>query len=198
MPKQLINTIGLLIVLGIVAAGVMLVALPIYLQSLSVEGQARTVAASNDIQQAQVDALSQQDASEIEDSLGELTDQIPGSPRLDTVSALVTDAAAATGASVMSFTPGAETVFTPGAPADANAPTSTDDAASAEAATGTVQIPVQVTVTAPDLPSMVAFLDTLREGPRLLGNVQAVVSTRNGGADATIDALAFAFTTSAK
>lgn len=196
MPKQIINTVGLLIVLGIIAAGVALVAGPIWVQSLAVTGQAQIVAAQNDTQQAAVDALAEQDADDVDAALVEVEAQIPGEPRMDTASALITDAATATGATVLSFSPGEAVPFTNGAPADTKQPASTDDGAAEDGANpGNTQIPVSMTVSAPDLSTMLAFLDELRAGPRLLGSIQATVSTRDGSARADIAALAFAYTT---
>jgi hypothetical protein len=62
MPKQLITVIGLVVSLGIIALGVVLVAVPMLLSSFAVDSQTASVAASNDVYQAQVDGLEEQEA----------------------------------------------------------------------------------------------------------------------------------------
>ena len=57
MSKTLITALGLIVSLGVIALGVFLVALPIYVQSVGVDAQTATVANTNAIYQAQVDSL---------------------------------------------------------------------------------------------------------------------------------------------
>lgn len=204
MPKQLINTIGMLVVAGIIAASALLVGLPLYLQSLAVDAQTGTVAAQNAGTQAQIDSLASQDVTQVQADAKALREQIPASPRLDTVSSLIASAAAAHGVTVISFTPAAPEDFAapgataPQAPAaDGSGGTSGDQGQNGGQNTelsGTLQVPVELEVTGPDLNSVLAFLDAVREGPRLLGSIEVTYSARSGDSTARIKALAFTAT----
>lgn len=189
MPKQLINTIGVMIVVAIVAVGVAFVAVPLVLQAFTTFGQTAIVAQTNSEQEAQVAYLEEQsgDAATLEAELATLQDQIPATPLVYTISELISEAAIDTGVSVTGITPNAPAPYVGGAAA----PVADGSAASQAAVTGRAQIPVQITVLAETHADIVAFIDRLREGPRLLGEIDAVISSR-GGADATINALAFA------
>ncbi len=50
MPKQLINTIGIVIVAAVLLVAIGLVALPLYLQAAGVDAQTVSVAQTNDAQ----------------------------------------------------------------------------------------------------------------------------------------------------
>lgn len=203
MPKQLINTVGLLVVLGLLAVTTFIVALPIYLQSLSTDDQTSSVAAQNANTQAQVDALSAQNLTSVQGDADTLRAQIPDQPRLDSVSALITSAATTTKVLVVSITPGT--------PIDASVPatgtpgeTATTDTDAGQGATGAadaptalsgqLSIPIEFQVTSPDLKSVLSFLDTLRAGPRLLGDIDVTFSSRGGVTSANVTANAFTAT----
>lgn len=198
MPKQLINTIGLLIVLGIIAAATLVVALPLYIQSLGTDAQTGAVASQNATTQAKVDALAAQDMSRVEADATALRAQIPAEARIDTVSSLIARAAAAHKVTIVSMTPSVQEAFVAPGTEAANA-TATDapttevgSEGTAPALTGKQQIPLEFEVTGPDLKSVLAFLDDVREGPRLLGNIEVNYSSRSGDANARIKALAYA------
>lgn len=188
MPKQLINTVGVLIVVAILAIGIALVAVPLYLQSVSTQAQADQVAAANAAQAASVDELRAQESNdaELDAELDELRAQIPATPRVYTISQLVSEAAADTGVALTGITPNAPVAFDPANEVDTGIGSPT-----AEPVTGRAEIPVQITVLAASDAEIIAFLDRLREGPRLLGDIEATISSR-GGADASIKAVAFA------
>lgn len=187
MPKQLINTIGTMIVVAILAIGIAAVAVPLLLQSFTTMGEAARVATENAQQEADILALSEQsNSSALERTLGELQAEIPQTPLIYTVSQLISDAATSTGVTVTGITPNAPALFTG---SQASEPVATD--AKAEAVVGRAQIPVEISVIAGSHTEIVAFIDALRGGPRLLGDIEATISSR-GGADATIKALAFA------
>ncbi|GAA1933083.1 hypothetical protein GCM10009775_26360 [Microbacterium aoyamense] len=197
MPKQLINTIGAIIAVAVLLAGVGLVALPLWLQSTAVQAQALAVQQSNDVQQSAVDGLAaeQSQLDDLEDDLAALEAEIPSAARIDTISALVATAASETGVTVTSFSPSEPVSFEAAAASasGSDAPaTDAAEAAPAEPGTGRVQIPVTIDVTAPSLDSMTAFLDALRAGPRLLASIQPQIATGSEGATATITALALA------
>ena len=195
MPKQLINTLGAVIVVGILVIAVALVAVPLYLQSLATGAQAEQVAATNAAQQAAINELADQkkNVGEIEESVAHLHEQIPSAIRFDTVSALIADAAARTGVTVTGIAPGQTIQY--GAPPvsdDSSAESSAPAEAHVESAGGQVQIPVQIDATGPSLEHMLAFLDALRDGPRLLGNIQPQVTSGAEGAQAVVSAFAYA------
>ena len=87
MPKQLISVIGLIVTLGVVALAILLVAVPMWVQSLAVDTQTDGVANTNAIYQAQVDALEaeKERQDEIDASVAQLRTQIPGVNQLDDV-----------------------------------------------------------------------------------------------------------------
>lgn len=113
MPKQLITVIGLVVSLGIILLGVVLVAVPMLLSSFTVDSQTASVAASNDVYQAQVDGLNEQEArqDEIDASVAVLQSQIPLTAQLDDVFEVVANAAAASGVTITSITAGETTAF---------------------------------------------------------------------------------------
>lgn len=191
MPKQLINTVGIVIVIAIVAVGLAFVAVPLGLQALSTLGEVARVQQVNTAQEAQVDRLEEQSAqsAQLDAELTDLQAQIPTTPRIDTVSALISEAAESAGVTVTGITPNAPMAFTGGDAGEAAA--SIGDRAVDGAVVGHAQIPVQISVIAGDDKAILAFIDELRGGPRLLGDIDATISSR-GGADATISALAFA------
>lgn len=113
MPKQLITIIGLVVSLGIIALGVVLVAVPMLLSSFVVDGQTASVAASNSVYQSQVDGLKEQEArqDEIDASVASLRGQIPATAKLDDVFEVVANAAAASDVTITSVTAGDAAAF---------------------------------------------------------------------------------------
>lgn len=113
MPKQLINLIGILVSVAVLALGVFLVAMPLATQALAVNGQAQHVAQTNMLYQAQVDALTKAKANKAETDAAvvALRAQIPASPQLDQVFDLVARASESTGATITSVTAGTQAAF---------------------------------------------------------------------------------------
>lgn len=210
MPKQLINTVGLLIVLGIIAAATFFVALPIYLQSVGTNAQTNAVAAQNAGTQTQIDDLAAKDVSSVQDDAHKLRAQIPAQAQLDSVSALIASAAARSGVTVVSITPGSPIDARAVDAADgvvggdttgttsAEGTTTADPGASVDAgaATGRLRIPIEFQVSTSDLDAALDFIDTLREGPRLLGNIAVTYSGRGGIVYVNLTADAFMATSS--
>lgn len=204
MPKQLINTIGLLIVLGIIAAATFFVALPIYLQSVGTHADAGSVASQNANTQIVIDGLAAQDVRSVQRDADELRAQIPAQAQLDSVSALIASAATKSGVTVVSITPGS--------PIDAAAADAADGVVGADttgttteepaaptdngAAGGSMRIPFEFQVSTTDLAAALDFIDTLREGPRLVGNIAASYSGRGGIVYLNLTADAFMATSS--
>ena len=220
MPKQLINVIGIVVSLAVIALGVFLVAVPMYLQSLDVAGQTATVQTTNQLYQAEVDRLSaeQERQAEIDASVASLRAQLPETAKLDDVFEIVASAATATGVSIQAVTAGSAADFVPrtdptvgeGAPV-AEAPAETPaaetpavddgaadpsgDASAGDApprAAGRQQIDFTISVLAADISQVTAFLDALRSGPRLLSSVTATSNrTGEGAYELQMSALTF-------
>lgn len=181
MPKQLINTIGAVIVAAILLAAIGLVAFPLFLQTMAVTAQSATVATQNAQQQAAVDALAAKETElpQLEAQVAELETEIPSEPHNDTISALVAAAAEETGVTVTNFAP--------------SEPIPVDQTPGAEATvSGRVQIPIMIDATAPSLDHMTAFLDALRAGDRLIVGLEPSISTGSAGSQGTISAVALA------
>jgi len=150
MSKTLVTVIGLVVSLGVIALGFFLVALPIFVQSLGVDAQTATVANTNAIYQAQVDALEaeQENLPAIEASVDSLRAQIPATAKLDDVFEVVGLAAQNSGVQVVSITAGEQVAFVPrtsasddpdAAPAAVQPEATTDPAAgTTDPATGAV------------------------------------------------------------
>lgn len=220
MPKQLINIVGLVVCLGILALAIALVAVPMYLQSLTTNAEASQVAQTNDIYQIQVDGLAAESErmDEIDESVASLRAEIPATNRLDDVFELIAQSAAATDVDLLTATAGLDTPFAVrtealalGEVPEVTAPVAADPAAdpagenpAAEAtpppasssapvaaSDGRVQVDFAITVTASDLNSVTGFLDALRSGPRLLSSIQSIVTPTGTGFDVTVSALTF-------
>lgn len=102
LPKQIINLIGAVLVLVILAGGIALVALPAWNGAQTTDASARSVAQTNDIYEIDLKRLAaaEGDFSVIEASLGALREEIADIPRLDDVYELVVAGAAETGVTV--------------------------------------------------------------------------------------------------
>jgi uncharacterized iron-regulated membrane protein len=207
MPKHLITAIGLIISLGVIALGVFLVALPMYLQAVEVDAETATVANTNAIYEAQVDDLraEEENLEAINATVASLRAQIPLSGQLDDVFEVVARAAEASGVSLTAATAGTQVPFVvrtgsddaaEPAPVTDPAPESTTEAtegsdASADAE-GRQQVDFVIRATASDLAQATSFLDALRAGPRLLNSVTAVSSqSGEGSLDLQVSALTY-------
>ena len=93
--KQLINLAGILIIVVIVVAGVALVAMPMYSQSQTIDGQTRSVAQTNMVYEQQIAQLTEAEAriTELDGDLDELRREITLSPQLDDLHLLIESAA---------------------------------------------------------------------------------------------------------
>ncbi|NLP85915.1 hypothetical protein HF576_18955 [Microbacterium sp. CFH 90308] len=114
MPKQLINVIGIVVCLGVVILAVVLVAMPMFFQSLTTAGESVQVERTNDLYQAQVDTLDAESErmDEIAASVDALRAEIPAANRLDDVFELVAASAARSDVSVQTITAGEDAGFT--------------------------------------------------------------------------------------
>lgn len=217
MSKQLITALGLVVSLGVVALGLFLVAMPIYFQSVTVDGETAQVANVNAIYQAQVDMLHEQSQSldQINASVTGLRAQIPATGQYDDLFEVIANAAATSQVTITAVTAGTQTVFTSPtgsgaggvatAPAPAPTPAPTDPAGTdgstepgafqgvaGSSSSGRQQIDFAIQVDAADMSQATAFLDALRAGPRLLSNVTAT-STQTGQGAVSVQVMALAY-----
>ncbi len=113
MTKQLINLIGILVSVAILALGVFLVAVPLAGQALGTYANADQVDKTNQLYQKQVDALTtaKKSKDQTDAAVAALRDQIPATPLLDQVFDLVAQSAQASGATVSSIAAGTPATF---------------------------------------------------------------------------------------
>jgi hypothetical protein len=211
--KQLVNLIGGAAALAIIVLGIVVGAVPLYSTANATNADAQHVADQNNTQQAVLDGLTAQaaDTTELDADVAELRAEIPKTPHLDDVLLLAVEAAQAQGGSVTSLAPGEMAAFAartgepegsaapaPAATADATAGTTADAATappadgSAPAADEAQQIPVTVTIEAPNVEAATRILDALRAGPRLVAVQQGAVKAKpEGGATLTATLLTF-------
>lgn len=205
MPKHLVTAIGLILSLGVIALGVVLVAMPLYFQAVAVDAQTATVADTNAVYQTQIETLreQQENLDEIDGRVAELRGQIPATARLDDVFEVVGRAAGASGVTLTSVVAGQEASFAPrtgtviqdaAAPSDAAvqpSPESDQEAPQSEGTeppiadqapvTGRLQVEFVIEADAGDMAQATAFLDALRAGPRLLNSMTATTNQTGEG-----------------
>ncbi len=215
MPKQLISIIGLIAALGVIALGVLLVALPMWVQSVAIDTQTASVSNANALYQTQVDALeaAQERQDETDAAVSALRTQIPASNQLDDVFEVIGRAAETAGVLITSATAGEPVAFVertaatePGAEPAAPAPaapaegeSAADDGSAEPVApvdpnapvTGRQQIDFTILVTANDMAQATAFLDALRDGPRLLSSITAATTVTGTAVEVQVNALTF-------
>jgi len=180
LPKRLINLIGTVLVVGMLAVGIFMVAWPLYTGHLEVEAQRLSVAQSNDVQAARIQELAKQQAElpALTAELDGLRQQIPVTASLDQASKLAVAAAEATGSHLQAFAVGDTVEFVPpaGVVADAAAqPSEPADGSAAESPR--LQTSVSFTITTDSTAQVAEFVDKLRTGSRLVQIVQVLVST---------------------
>jgi len=180
LPKRLINLIGTVLVVGLLAVGIFMVAWPLYTGHLEVEAQRLSVAQSNDVQAARIQELAKQQAElpALTAELDGLRQQIPVTASLDQASKLAVAAAEATGSHLQAFAVGDTVEFVPpaGVVADAAAqPSEPADGSAAESPR--LQTSVSFTITTDSTAQVAEFVDKLRTGSRLVQIVQVLVST---------------------
>ncbi|GAA3775554.1 hypothetical protein GCM10022240_28980 [Microbacterium kribbense] len=210
LPKQVINLLGIVVVLAIVAIGGVAVAAPLYMQAMSTDTDTAGVAQTNSMYEIQVQGLqaAKKNLPQTQSAVAALHRQMPVAADLDDVFEIVNRAAKTTTASVATVSAGEvvpfaarTTVAADGtvapAPAPTPAPSATPGAggtAPADAATsGTpaapaappaadprMQAPFTITVDVSSPEAATAFLDELRKGPRLIAIVHSALSGSTG------------------
>lgn len=217
MTRQLINLIGGLVALLVLVGGAFLVAVPMYAAAESVGNEADQAASANDTQQLVIDGLRAQEAKfdELQADLAALRAQVASESRVDDLVALALSATAANGGSLdgvqaspaepFAVRVGEETAPAATAP-PADAETTDAETTGAEqttteavpAPTGAddtqAQVPVTLTITAPDVSAATSIVDALRAGPRVVAITQAdtVTDSGEGGlVTLTVNALLF-------
>lgn len=115
VSKQFVTLIGAVLAVGILAAGVFLIALPLAGQASATTTDADMVAQTNLGYETQIAGLreSEADLAEIEASVAELQREIPAEPRLDDIFEIVATAANTAGVSIVTASIGDTTAWTP-------------------------------------------------------------------------------------
>ncbi|MDQ2698910.1 MAG: hypothetical protein M3Y46_08970 [Actinomycetota bacterium] len=142
IPRQMINLIGIVLVVGILVAGIALIALPPYGSAQAIDTDTRSVAQTNGLYEIRVTSLSV-DAERIDEITADVTQlrlEIPASSHLDDVVQIAVDAAVETGVTIEGFEAAAPEAWAPrtglgedgqqAAPTDA--PETTSDAGTTE------------------------------------------------------------------
>lgn len=210
VPKQLLNVAGALLVLVVLAAGILLVAVPLYVQSGSTSAEAVRTAQSNDVSAAQVEALRAhaRELPALHSDVAALREQIPAVGRLDDVFDLVGAAAVLAGVEVVSVAAEDPAPWTGRAGADAAAAPQGDETAEADAAELAAaspapspsaaaadspqrQVSFAIVVDTVDPLAAARFLDALGAGPRLVSIVHADVAREEDRFRMTANVLAF-------
>jgi hypothetical protein len=105
IPRQMINLVGVVLVVGILVAGIALIALPPYGSAQAIAADTRTVAQTNQLYEVRVAALSEaaEHLDELTADVAQLRLEIPAAPHLDDVVQIAVDAAAETGSTIEGF-----------------------------------------------------------------------------------------------
>lgn len=206
LPKHLISLIGAVLVLGILAAGVMLVAVPAFNGAQTTDASATAVAQTNGIYEIDLTSLAEaeKDSAATESALDDLREEIAPIARMDDLYEIITDSAAEVGAVVQSIeTVEPETFVARTAPASldgaaeeeapvveetpaepntaevAGNPDPTEGVAveTTEAINPQQQVSVTIEVKLASAQQAVAFIDALGRGPRLVAIVDARMET---------------------
>lgn len=182
LGKNAINLIGGVLIGAILLLALLAGALPMWEQTQATNEEADRVAAQNAVQRTQIDALARQKAElpTLQKRVGRLQEQMPSVPALES---LVRAGNASVGDDVQlqKIEPGVIAPFVPREePVDLSEDAAQQPPAAApaegEAAAGLQQIPVTIVAGAKTAEAAVAFLDRLREGPRLLGVDSATIT----------------------
>lgn len=212
LPKQLINLLGFVVVIAVLAIGGALVAAPLYSQSLNTDADTARVGQTNAQYDAQVQSLlaAQKELPRTKNEVAALRTQLSSAADRDDVFELVSAAVATADATVTSVSAGDIVAFAAPAADDAEAaaaPTTdapaTDASADAAAAAsspadtagptttaagtdddGRSQVPFTITVDTGSPEDAAEFLDGLREGPRLVAITHSALSQSSGADDA--------------
>lgn len=221
LPKNLINLLGLVVVLAVLVAGVVLVALPMWGNAQTTQAAANGVAQTNAVYDQQVQSLSaaSKEMDQITASLTDLETQIATIPQMDDVFEIIAAAASSTGVVIESITAGEVEPWVPRSPiteftdpanpqveTDAPAEESADGAAAAEGTTTDEpaaetpaepaespqqQIPVSIQVTVKDAATAAAFIDALGRGPRLMTPVNTTLDPGTDEGNLVVNVLVF-------
>ncbi len=115
MSRRILNGIGAIVVVILFVAGIAFVAVPIVLDAVATSASTIAVAGANAQAQAQVAALREDEArrGEITARVDALRAEIPAAPHSDEVFDIVSQAATATGATVVSVVAAAAVPWTP-------------------------------------------------------------------------------------
>ncbi|MCP2637169.1 hypothetical protein K0817_011425 [Microbacterium sp. HD4P20] len=115
ISKQLINVLGAVVIVGILVAGALLGAFPLYGQAQRTDADTRTVAQTNGIYDIQVVQLTEASRriAEIETDVAGLRREVAAIPQLDDVFEIVTVVASESGATIESISAVEPEAFAP-------------------------------------------------------------------------------------
>jgi hypothetical protein len=197
MSRRRIHVIGATAVTVAALAGSLLVVAPLFDVARGLHEQTQAAAKSDELIRAHLAELAKEDArfAELHNELLLLRRQITEQDELRDASALASEAAKSAGGRIVAITFADGQVFAAptgvglGEDGKAAAPQ-----APAEADTPVLQLPVTFEVEVSSTVQAAAFIEGLREGPRLLQVVQAQSSPTNDPKrfTVTVDALIFA------
>ncbi len=197
IDNRLLNLIGLLVIVAVLALGLTAIAMPIFERVQIAQGEIATDQQNNDALRARLAELTaaEQRQGEIEDSIAELRKQLPESAQTDTALQMIENSLISTGAVVRNVAFGEPVPFSPraaygeqGTAAPSTAPATPpadgteqpDAAAEAPAAQSSTdarqQYEVSLSVVVPDEATALAFLDRLRADTRIMLPVEAALS----------------------
>lgn len=200
IDNRLLNLLGLLVIVGVLALGLTSIAVPILERVQSAQGEIATDQQNNDALRARLAELTaaEQRQAEIEESITELRKQLPESAQTDTALQMIENSLLSTGAAVRNVTFGEPAAFSPRAPygeegttvpSTAPATPPADDTAQPDAAAeaqpeqaeqpstdARQQYEVSLSVVVPDEATALAFLDRLRADTRIMLPVEAALS----------------------
>ncbi|GAA5097141.1 hypothetical protein GCM10025760_30940 [Microbacterium yannicii] len=211
MQKQFINVVGTVVVAAVLAAGILLIGMPVYFQSLATSAQTRLISQNNDLYQSQVDLLNEEDGrlDEINADVAVLRTQIPATAQTEDLFEIVASAAATAGATVLAVNALEPVPWTTrtgpedtgavdlGADSEPSGPRSEGSAdAAADPGRGTAEAPelqvaVSISLALDDPAQAAAFLDALGMGPRLLAVTETMMESVQDGYHLDVQALAF-------
>ena len=212
MPKQFINVVGVIVVAAVLAAGILLIGMPVYFQSVATSAQTRLLSQNNDTYETQVDLLNEEDGrlEEINAEVAVLRTQVPSTAQTEDIFKIVADAAATAGVTVLAVNalepvpwfirttpeedaddgdPGVDTDLTEQTSEGATG--SRGDRGAATGESSQLQVPVSISVALDDPTQAAAFLEALGMGPRLLAVTETTMESVQNGYHLGVESLAF-------
>lgn len=152
LSKQLINLLGILVVVVVLVMGVALIGMPMFAQAQTINSNADSVDQSNAVYQTQIDTLSAANdrIDEIDGNLAALRGEIAAAPQLDDIHEIVDVAAKAADVRIESVVAGEVEQWTPRTAVDTAGNPVAEAGASAEAPDPATSAQAEPDAAAPD------------------------------------------------